>query len=160
MITTSLPAFLTADLLGLLMDSASAAVAIKDPQHRYVYANRAMETVLRAQPGELNGTTAERWLGKARADEIHALEQNILDTGQPSHRLSHEMIAGVSTPCAVTRFPFRDAQGQIIGIGIVGFVANQQEMATAQSVLENAHRNVDDLQAALEAIERDSPPIG
>ncbi len=119
-------------LLNTLVESVPDAVFFKDREGRFVRVNRAMaEDAGIEDPADFIGKTdAQIWSGEL-AMEADQDERRILETGIPIFNKEEQPIARGGKPrwVLVTKMPYRDESGQIIGTFGVAREITEQKLA-------------------------------
>ena len=115
--------------LTALLDHAPMTMYLKDREGHYCIANRFMAEQVGLTPEQLQKLTPRDLLPPASADEAAAVDQIIIDTGQPDVRESEfETVDGIKSAITV-RFPVFDDQGAINYIGGVFLDTSEQRRA-------------------------------
>ncbi|BDI04662.1 PAS domain S-box protein [Sphaerotilus microaerophilus] len=117
------------EVLSALADSSDDAILAKDRDGRYLFVNRRAAALLGRTATELIGRSEAEVLPGAQADEVAALRQRVLASGQPHVR--EEQLA---TPEGLRTFhfvlgPLRDRAGQPIGVYGVGRDITERRLA-------------------------------
>jgi hemerythrin-like metal-binding protein len=131
-------------LLGQLLDGASSLVGIKDLNHRYLYANRQLETVYGVKRGELIGASSEAHVSFKYIAEIHARENSVIHRGVPAHFFERLVIHGRPHTWETIRFPFRDLSGSIAGSGFIAISIDEGAKLTSEQseILSRANKQI------------------
>ena len=108
-----------ARLLSQLLDSTSCLIALKDLNHRYLYANAKFEALYGVASGSLIGSVLESHLSFKHITEIHAREKSVIEQGMPAHFFERLVIKGRPHTWETIRFPLRDSSGNITGSGFI-----------------------------------------
>jgi PAS domain S-box-containing protein len=117
------------EVLSALADSSDDAILAKDRDGRYLFVNRRAAALLGRAATELVGRSEAEVLPGAQADEVAALRQRVLASGEPHVR--EEQLA---TPEGLRTFhivlgPLRDRAGQPIGVYGVGRDITERRLA-------------------------------
>ena len=123
-------------MLQAIVDGASDAIFVKDRDGRIQLFNR-MAAVLVGRPGEeLLGKKAGELFGTAPAEEIRALELQVMEGGKAS--AAEEIIAseGGARTFLTTRSPYRDGQGNIVGLIVVS-----RDITDARRLEQELHKS-------------------
>lgn len=105
--------------LGQLLDGATCLVALKDLNHRYLYANPKLESLYGVPIGGLVGSNLEAYLSFKFVSELHAREKSVIEQGVPAHFFERLVIQGKPHTWETIRFPVRDQSGLITGTGLI-----------------------------------------
>ncbi len=101
------------------LDHAPAKIAFKDAQGRYLFVNRRAEIENRYTLEEIRGKLPEEVHYPELARAIRDHDTRVLASGEASSEEVDLVRDGKSMTMLNTRFPLRDADGNIDGIGIV-----------------------------------------
>ncbi|MCX8157037.1 MAG: PAS domain S-box protein [Verrucomicrobiae bacterium] len=126
--------------LQTILDTVPARVFWKDRQSRYLGCNLAFARDAQvASPAEIAGKTDYDLVWKERAAQYQAVDQEVIDSGQP--RLRYEL--AITHPdrtqswLIVSKTPLRNAQGEIIGVlGIYEDITELKQMQEAHDRLQ------------------------
>ena len=104
--------------LATILDSVEAFIYIKDPQHRYVYANRAICRVFGLEPQDVVGKSDETFFDEITARAIRANDMRVLVHGE---RVAEEEMLGFRHEDASRTFmsikiPLRRDDGEIYAL--------------------------------------------
>ena len=106
-------------LLRALLDALPDPIFVKDREGRYLLQNIANKTMLRADEGECIGRTVFDFSGlKEHAALYHADDMTVLSTGKPllNREEPFQLPDGRKGWFLTSKFPFRDADGHIVGL--------------------------------------------
>jgi PAS domain S-box-containing protein len=139
-----------------ILDSAPVAISLKDRQHRYVVINR--------QYKKWFGVTAEQQLGRTLTDVgtepqfagiMESMEDRVLETGEvQSIEVKEPDVGTAPVWVSTTKFPIRDRDGSIVGVGTVNVDITDQRAAKlvleqAKAAAEEANRAKSDFLATM-----------
>ena len=152
---TRAPAAATAnflEILGLLLESSPALLGVKDLDGRYVFANRELEHLFRAEPGRIAGRSDGEFMLPAAAFALEELDRAVARLGHPSKSLDRFSFDGRGMDCATVRFPYRDDAGTIIGTGFVAIEVHAPAGTAAADGLsiDSARRTIVELEQAVQ----------
>ena len=139
-----------------ILDNAPVAIGLKDREHRFVVLNKQYESWF----GVIQDQTAQQTLQEVYPDKefamhIEAIEDQVLATGTIQVAEVRESDLRASPRCfLVTKFPIRDRDGRIVGIGTVTMDiserhAAEQALQEAKNVAEEANRAKSDFLASM-----------
>ncbi len=133
-----------AHMLGQLWDGASCLVALKDLNHRYLYANRELEALYGVAPGGLVGSVLEGRVSFKHMTEMHAREDSVIKQGAATHFFERLVIRGIPHTWETIRFPFRDPAGKITGSGLVAIDVDESAPLTdvQHELLQRANNHI------------------
>ncbi len=97
--------------------NAPVAMYMKDVKGAYIFHNREGERVYGHLDSKLRGKTARDVHPADEAEEIEALDRQVIDSGKPVTAERHNAGLPDYEWVSITKFPVRDHSGQIIGIG-------------------------------------------
>lgn len=130
-----------AQLIAEALNGANCLIALKDLQHRYLYANPELEALYGAPRGTLVGTSLDTYVSIKYALEMHAREQHVIREGAPAHFFERLVIRGRPHTWETLRFPLRDADGKMTGSGIIAIDVDESVPLTSaqQEILQRAN---------------------
>jgi len=115
--------------LTALLDHAPMTMYLKDRDGHYCIANRFMAEQVGLTSEQLRTLTPRDLLSPASADEAAAVDQIILETGQPDIRESEfQTVQGIKSAVTV-RFPVFNDRGELAYIGGVFLDTSEQRRA-------------------------------
>jgi PAS domain S-box-containing protein len=115
--------------LKALLDHAPMTMYLKDREGHYCIANRFMADQVGMTPEQLRTLTPQDILSPASAAEAAAVDQIIVDTGEPDIRESEfQTVQGMKSAVTV-RFPVFNDRGEIAYIGGVFLDTSEQRRA-------------------------------
>ncbi|MDJ0951746.1 MAG: PAS domain S-box protein, partial [Alphaproteobacteria bacterium] len=115
-----------------LVDNCPLIIAIKDTDGRLVYCNSAYERVMGRPLERLIGTTVFDVAPRTQAERYRAHEREVLRTGQPIVReWTNVPVVNSKRTLLDLKFPFRDADGGLGGIGYIGRDITEEKEAQA-----------------------------
>ncbi len=103
-------------------------VWFKDNNSRYQFVNRKFEAVIDRNRDQLNGASPEDIFGPERAQRIVALDQKIMKEGHLKRLVPCDETGDLQMHEEL-RFPVRDKDGNIVGLGCFAFEVTEQSMA-------------------------------
>ena len=121
-------------LLNAVIDNAPAQISLKGMDSRYRLVNRAFAATRDLEPESLVGKTHREISLPRHSDEAAAHDQAVLQTEGPVLRERDVVLPnGNSYTEMVTKFPIRDSDGAIVGIG--SFSSDISELKEARQIL-------------------------
>lgn len=103
-------------LLSAIMDASIDLVSVKDPNGRYVHINQAGARALgRAIPEVIGQTDTQLWPADP-AVSYRAADHRVLNTGELVTTEERATVNGTPAVYLTTRAPYRDSEGEIIGV--------------------------------------------
>ncbi len=118
------------------LEHAPVELGIKDLEGRYVFVSRDFERMQGISNEDVQGKRAGEIYSPEVAEELRAHDESVIRSGQPSQReivVSHDDGARVFL---TVKFPIRDADGEVAGIGAVS--TDITERKRAESELERS----------------------
>jgi len=143
------------DILPLFVNHSRAAVAIKDLDGRYLFANGEFGRYVCAAPDRVVGSTDEQLLPAERARQTRQAERSAIGSGR-GHSTDESFVReDEAVSYLVTRFPIFDERQQAVALGLVGIEIDhgQREVAAAQRALKEAQQVNAQLRSAIFALE-------
>jgi PAS domain S-box-containing protein len=138
-------------LLELLMDNIPDSIYFKDLQSRFVVVNAAKAKRVRMSPEEMVGKTDFDFLPEEEARRAFEDDQFILKTGQALVNKIERLtgFSGDERWVSVTKIPWRDASGQVIGTmgvsrDITSWKRAEAELARDHELLQALVQSVPD----------------
>ena len=128
--------------LKALFDHAPTEIHFKDCAGRYVLLNRHVERLLGVSAADAIGKMPHDILSEDRADHFSAHDCRVLETGEPQEQRDRWQTAEGDRTYLTIKFPVRDEDGTITGIGAMGTDITAIEQAEAQ--LRNSHRDLEE----------------
>ncbi|MGY6217041.1 PAS domain-containing protein [Methylolobus aquaticus] len=124
----------TRELLARIIESAPSAVFAMDRAHRFTLTNQANLSACRLQWDQLIGRTEREVFPPVTAARLWADNEQVMHTGQ-ALQLEEELVLadGSRIDVITTKFPLRDSQGEIVGLG--GVATDISERKRAQQAL-------------------------
>jgi len=136
------------NLLRTLVDNLPDYVYVKDTESRFLIANTAVAQVMGAAKGDdLLGKTDFDFYPAGQARKYRCDEEQVIRLGRPMINREETSLdpCGNTRWVATTKVPFRDAQGNIVGLVGIGHNITdrkqaEQAMRTAKEAAESANR--------------------
>ncbi len=125
------------NILNTLIDTLPDFIYIKDLDSRFIVANKKLASTVGKSSGlELTGLSDHDFYPKKLADEFRKNEIEVMTTGNPIINQLEKGLDENKKPIWVstTKIPFRDENGQVIGL--VGIGRNVTPWKKAQEELE------------------------
>ena len=129
-----------------LIDHSPAIIVLKDAEGRHQVVNAEFTRRYGLTTEQVYGKTAAHFLPAAAAEKIAAIERRVAATGEViSTEMTLPQTDGTEHWVLSTRFPIRDVDGRIIGIGLISSDITEHKAADArfndiQSQLAHASR--------------------
>lgn len=107
------------ELLNNIINSSPSYIFGIDLKHRYILANNALAQLFGMQKEEILGKTEHDVFPKSIADRLAAANDRIMAIGTPQHfdEVVESKSGGLPRVVASVKFPLRDAEGKIRGLG-------------------------------------------
>ena len=105
--------------LNTIIANAPNAISLKDTRGRYILINRVFEELLGVTNRMAVGKTSPELFPKAFAESGIAHDRAIVDSGAVIEREEVLELANESRTYLTTKFPIRDAAGEIVSIGAI-----------------------------------------
>ncbi|MBA4019801.1 MAG: hypothetical protein C0483_21760 [Pirellula sp.] len=139
----------TIQLLLAAADGARDAIFVKDLAGRYLFCNAAAERFVGRTREELHGRDDLELFGETIAAAMQAHDRRVLASGIAEMEVRNVGSPGNERICEVTKSPYRDRDGAIIGV-----------IGTAREVTESRRdrQKLLNRQAVLELIAQGAPP--
>ncbi|MBA3872675.1 MAG: PAS domain S-box protein, partial [Anaerolineae bacterium] len=138
------------DLLRTLIDHTPDYIFLKDAQGRFILTNTAHAYAAgNIQPEELIGKTAFDVFSPELASQFHEDDQKIMHSGEPLISAERETVDahGDRKTVLTTKIPWRDKDGQILGlVGISRDVTERKQLESQTVVLAAEQERVRVLQ--------------
>jgi PAS domain S-box-containing protein len=120
-----------------ILDNTPAVISLKDLQGRYVLVNRGWQKLFGVSHEEIVGLTNEELLRKTRsshmsreiADHFLGVERTVLETGEAVEFEDPVQYGEVPQFFFTVKFPIRDADNQITGIGGISVDITERRLA-------------------------------
>lgn len=146
-------------VLGLLpgfFDQSEVAIAIKAPDGRYLFANRAYGRYLQAAEEATVGHRDRDLMPAQRFAAADEAERAALRTGRSVSRDEQFVLDGQTVWFVSTRFPILDERRQVAGIGVLAMDLTEQarDRVEAQTALRATERANTQLRTAVETLEQ------
>ena len=132
---------MTEDQLTEILKNSTAMVFLKDPKGRYLLVNQAFEQRFGVHAGQVLGRTDREIFSASQAVMFQAHDQEVIESGMLMEFEEVAQYADGEHTSIVIKFPLRNAENSIYGIG--GIVTDITER-------KRAEQNLADLNATLE----------
>ncbi|MBO9541150.1 MASE1 domain-containing protein [bacterium] len=130
--------------LRAIVDNATDGIFIKDLEGRYVFINAARAAQLDQPVSALLGHRDEELFEPESAERIHQSGRIVLDTGQASYREDTvRSLDGTERTLLTNLFPYRSAQGQLLGL--IGISRDITARKRAEADLASAYSRLKEL---------------
>ena len=137
--------------LRAIIDSSPMPISLKDLNHNFVSVNKSFENAIGVRASDVLGRTASVYMQEDHFEAVTAQEKRVLDSGETC---SEERVARLSNgrlvQNIVTKFPIRNADGEVALVGTI--MTDITKRKAAEAALRNS-------EAQLRLI-IDSLPIG
>ena len=133
--------------LDALMDHATDAIFIKDLEGTYLFITRAGAEMLGRTPDEVIGRSDLDAFGPQAGPEVRAADRVVMETGTPLTYESTRHVGGRERSFRSVKFPFRGADGQILGV-----VGTSHDVTTRVATEAALRRSEQQLFAMIRAI--------
>ena len=135
-------------LLLSIIDNSPAAILLKDPEGRYLMANRIWYEWFNPDAEEITGKTVYDFYDKDHSDKVTAMDQKVLETGEAILQEQKIPLAtGTVLDGTLRKFPIFDSDGKIIAIGGLHF-----DISGIRHTEEALRQSEGRLQEALESL--------
>ena len=139
------------DLMNTICESLPDGVFVKDLKGRIIMTNNAGPQNIDKTVDEIIGKTANEYLSPDSANRIMKEDRDVIEGGQIMTFEATEVISGVERAYLTTKIPYRDAEGEIIGVvGLTRDVTEQRQVEVIRREHETRFREL--LEAAPDAI--------
>jgi diguanylate cyclase (GGDEF)-like protein/PAS domain S-box-containing protein len=129
-----------------ILGASASAVSLKTPNDRFILANPACEALYGRPVAEIVGASSAELLGDDYGALVRELDHEVLETGDARQDELHFPHPDGTLHCWLSvRFPVRDADGVLIGVGVVSTDVTEsrrleREHAHQRTLLEEAQR--------------------
>jgi diguanylate cyclase (GGDEF)-like protein/PAS domain S-box-containing protein len=129
-----------------ILGASASAVFLKTPNDRFVLANPACEALFGGPVAKIVGSTSTELLGEDYGSLVRELDRAVLETGDARQDELHFPHPDGTSHCWLSvRFPVRDADGVLTGVGVVSTDVTEsrrleREHAHQRALLEEAQR--------------------
>ncbi|HET9049693.1 MAG TPA: PAS domain S-box protein [Chiayiivirga sp.] len=126
----------SADLLQAVIDGATDAIFLKDREGRILLFNRAAATFVGRPVEDILGKTIAELFGPTASDAIREIELEVMASGKASTIEETLPMKGGPRLFLATRSPYRDGEGNIIGL--IGISRDITEKKRAEEALRDS----------------------
>lgn len=125
--------------LRAVIEHSADAIAIKDLEGRYLLANQAMADLHGRPLGELIGHLDRELIEPETLSRLAAIDAQVVSTGEPmTCELAFKGVGGRVRTFSLAKFPYRAADGRIIGTVGVGRDISEWKQAQAELARHDA----------------------
>lgn len=137
-------------ILARLLDTEDAAVAVKDVDGRYLFANPGYAQFIGLEAGQIVGRKDHAVLPAERATSMRIAHETVRDSGNGVQLTDQD--AGY----LLTHFPVVDEAARLVAIGVVAINAAKtlRDFAELEQALESANRANTRLQGEVDSLDR------
>jgi PAS domain S-box-containing protein len=119
----------------VILDSVPAWVFYKNKENRFIRVNQAFADVMGISKEQLEGKSLSDFYPREQADAFWNDDLKVITSGQPKRNIIESMDSPKGTLWVQTdKIPYRDAQGNIIGI--IGFTIDITELKKAEDLIQ------------------------
>ncbi len=123
--------------LRAIIDNWPSVIFVKDPQGRYLLANKACEPIAGEPAERIVGKTDHDYLPAEVADRFRADDRRVLETGETLRYEEEAPLGGEVRTSLTVKFPLRDAAGRPYAVcGIATDITELKRAAEALRVSE------------------------
>lgn len=116
-------------LLKSLFEGTGDAMFIRDLQGRHILVNEAFARMLNSTPHQIIGKTKEEVLASGDLAAVAEEDRLVLESGKSQTFQGAPLSGGHNRTLLVTKAPWRDANGQIVGLlGVLRDITEYQQM--------------------------------
>ena len=137
-------------LLEAVTDETTDAVFVKDLKGKYLFFNEAAARLVGKPVAEVLGRDDREVFDPESAAIVMAKDREVAAGGQAATHQEHLTASGVTRTYSVTKAPYRDSQGQVIGL--VGISRDVTEQIRIQEELARTEREFRELADAIPQI--------
>ncbi len=121
--------------LRAVFDHSPIAIDLKDKQGRYLLVNRNYAAQHDQTVEAISGSHTSEMYSAETADAVRAHEMAVLDWGKAIEREYCIERDGTQRTQLVVKFPIRDAEGEVVGVGGIGTDITERKRAEAALAL-------------------------
>jgi PAS domain S-box-containing protein len=115
------------------VENSPSAIMLKDLNGKFQLVNKTFKERFGITAEEVLGKTSHEFHGKQFADEIVAMDQEVLNTGEVHQReLAVSVADGSVHTMNVSKFPVRDSTGEMVGVGTISTDVTEQRQIQEQ----------------------------
>ena len=123
-------------ILRAVIDNLPSLIYVRDAQGRYTLTNREFERRHGLAPGEGVGKTPYDLLPADVADDRIATDRAVMETGEVLERELDVIYSdGTTRTMLSSKFPVEGADGEIVGVGVVGTDLTERKRADRSNAL-------------------------
>ncbi|MEM7755144.1 MAG: PAS domain-containing protein [Planctomycetota bacterium] len=127
--------------LAAIMDNAPALTYSKDRSGRFIQVNKRCADVIGVAEEDLVGRSHGEFFPPEISDTMTANDERVLETGEPLQCEEIGLVDGVPRSYLSTKFPLRDADGDIVAVGgvstdVTDMLALRRELEEKNAELE------------------------
>jgi PAS domain S-box-containing protein len=103
-----------------IIDASPSAIVLKDPRDRLLLANPAAREMLGPEVGDPLGHPASSFIARDHVQAVQAMDRAVLETGEARQdEIAADDPDGGLRTWLTSRFPVRDADGVLTGVGVI-----------------------------------------
>ncbi|MGO9139356.1 MAG: PAS domain S-box protein [Syntrophales bacterium] len=121
----------------IILDSVPAWIFYKDKENRFIRVNRALEEIMEMSKEQLEGKSLFDIYPRDQAEAFWKDDKEVMASGRPKRNIIESMDTNRGNLRVETdKIPYRDAEGNIIGI--IGFALDVTERELAEEALRRS----------------------